>query len=321
MKEVTEIVEAGELTPGARALALRIFTILGQAEAKAHGETMETVHFHEVGAVDSIVDIVSAAVCLDNLGITDVIVTSLAEGQGTVRCAHGILPIPVPAVSNIVTANGLPLHITDRHGELVTPTGAAIAAAIRTSGELPAQFTVKRIGIGAGKREYEVPSLVRAMLIEDIAAEKVPEQEKASEHDLYKLESNIDDCSGEMLGYVMERLLAAGARDVYYTPIFMKKNRPAYQLGVICDAHKMAALENIIFLETTTIGIRRIAITRSELQRHAETVITEYGTVKVKVCTLPEGAERVYPEYESVAELARQTGIPFKMIYDAAACS
>lgn len=167
MKEIREIIEAGNMTEGARSLALKIFSILAEAESKAHRVPVEEVHFHEVGAVDSIVDIVAVAVCLDNLNIKNVIVPELREGKGTVRCQHGILPVPVPAVINILQAYSLPVQITDITGELVTPTGAAVVAAIRTAGSLPLKFTIKKTGLGAGKREYECPGILRAMLIEE----------------------------------------------------------------------------------------------------------------------------------------------------------
>lgn len=165
MKEITEIINKGIMTEGARELALRIFDILAQAESKAHNVPVNDVHFHEVGAVDSIVDIVSIAVCLDNLNIKECVVTHLTEGKGTVRCQHGILPVPVPAVLNIVSDNHIPMEITDIAGELVTPTGAATVAAICTSHELPKTFTVEKIGLGAGKRQYECAGILRAMII------------------------------------------------------------------------------------------------------------------------------------------------------------
>ena len=311
LKEVLDILNRADLTDNARAMAVRIFTILGEAEAKAHGATLETVHFHEVGAVDSIVDITAAAVCLDNLGIRDVIIPVLYEGTGSVRCAHGVLPIPVPAVANIAAAHGLNLHITGAKGEYVTPTGAAIAAAVRTSDQLPPEFTVAKIGLGAGKREQELPGLVRAMLIEPAGGADLC-------HDtICKLETNIDDTTGEALGYVMERLLAAGARDVQYSPVYMKKNRPAYLLTVLCLEEDIPALEEIIFAETTTIGIRRVRMERSILKRRLCTVQTSLGEVQVKECQVPccTGGEltgttenRCYPEYESVRAICRETG-------------
>ena len=306
-----DILNKADLTDRARATAVRIFTILGQAEAKAHGATLETVHFHEVGAVDSIVDITAAAVCLDNLGIEDVIVPVLYEGTGSIHCAHGVLPIPVPAVVNIAAAEHLNLHITGAKGEYVTPTGAAIAAAVRTSDQLPAEFTVSKIGLGAGKREQELPGLVRAMLIRPAGSAY------AAQDVIYKLESNIDDTTGEALGYVMERLLAAGARDVQYSPVYMKKNRPAYLLTVLCLEEDIPALEEIIFAETTTIGIRRVRMERSILKRHIYTIPTSLGDVEVKMCLVPhcngnevfeDVEERCYPEYESIKAICKRTG-------------
>lgn len=306
MTEVMGIIAAADLTAHAKELAEKIFTILGKAEAKAHGTTLEEVHFHEVGAVDSIVDIVATAVCLDNLGITEVILPVLYEGTGTIKCQHGILPIPVPAVANIVADNQLRLHRMDTEGEFITPTGAAIAAAIRTLEELPENFTIEKIGLGAGKRNYERPSLVRAMLIRD--------EEKKDADTIYKLESNIDDCTGENLGYVMEQLLNAGARDVHYTPVFMKKGRPAYQLNVICKQDEIEELENIIFQETTTIGIRRQKMERTVLKRELKNISTPFGEAQIKLCTIGE-RQRAYPEYQSVVSICKQTGKPFQEIY------
>lgn len=315
MKEILEILEKADLTDRARATAVNIFTILGKAEAKAHGTTLEEVHFHEVGAIDSIVDIVAAAVCLDNLGIEQVVIPCLYEGGGTICCQHGILPVPVPAVANIVAAEHLKLHLTGENGEYVTPTGAAIAAAIRTSDVLPEVFTIEKIGLGAGKREYERPGILRALLIETPAS-----FENSEEDIIWKLESDIDDCGGEVLGFTMEQLLKAGARDVHYIPVQMKKNRPAYELCVLCLKEDIPVMEQIIFSNTTTIGIRRCRMVRTVLKREIQTVNTSYGEADVKVCTIPgceeTGAEkRCYPEYESVAELCRKTGKSYEEIY------
>ena len=233
---------------------------------KAHDKPIEEVHFHEVGAVDSIVDIISVAVCLDDLGIEKVIVPFLAEGKGTVRCAHGVLPIPVPAVAQIVSNYGISLQMLPYQGEFVTPTGAAIVAAICTEEQLPKRMKIQKVGMGAGKKTYELASILRAMLIEDSTVD--------TEDVIYKLESNIDDCSGETLGYTMERLFEAGARDVHYHPVFMKKNRPGWQINVICKESEVEALEEIIFRETTTIGIRRMKLERSILQREIREVET-----------------------------------------------
>lgn len=310
LKEIEAIISGGNLTEGARQLALRIFAILAEAESKAHGVPVSEVHFHEVGAVDSIVDIVAAAVCIDNLGITDVIVEKLYEGRGCIRCQHGIIPVPVPAVVNIAEAYELPLHIIEEEGEFVTPTGAAVAAALRTLGRLPEQFRILKTGIGAGKRNYSRPGILRAMLIED----ETKQSARIKGDIVYKLETNIDDCTGENLGYVMEQLFEAGARDVHYLPVYMKKNRPAYQLNVVCCYEDIFKLEEIIFKNTTTIGIRRMPMERAILEREIRKVHTSLGEAAVKICTLP-GCRRIYPEYESVAAICRQSGLSYQEVY------
>lgn len=310
MHEVMDILAEAELSDTARKLAVKIFTILGEAEAKAHGTTLEKVHFHEVGAVDSIVDIVGAAVCLDNLGIQDVVIQELAEGHGMIRCQHGLLPIPVPAVANIAAAHGLDLQITETEGELVTPTGAAIAAAIRTEEKLPKHFKIVKTGLGAGKRAYDRPSILRVMILETTEGEKAESgtdavAAPAEKEGTVKLETNIDDCSGEELGYVMDQLFDAGAKDVHYTPVFMKKNRPAYQLNVICKKDDVEKMEEIIFYETTTIGIRRFDLKRCELPREMKEVETELGKAMVKICSY-KGMKKAYPEYDCVRQLAKE---------------
>ena len=308
LAEVVDILERSGLSAGAKALAIKIFGIIADAEAKAHGLPREEVHFHEVGAVDSIVDIAAVSFCIDQLDVQDVIVPVLYEGTGTVRAQHGILPVPVPAVLNIAAAHNLDLHITSTPGEFVTPTGAAIVAALRTGTCLPAEFTVLKTGLGAGKRNYERPSILRAMLIEEKAA--------AREDHIVKLESNIDDCTGEQLGYVMESLYQAGARDVHYFPVFMKKNRPGYQLNVICTEDLKDALLSIIFKQTTTIGIRIQNMERAVLPREIRKVATSLGEIRVKTVTLPDGERRSYPEYDDVAELCRTSGRPFPEIFN-----
>ena len=308
--EIRKLILESEMTDRAKEIAVSVFEILAEAEAKAHGTAREEVHFHEVGAVDSIVDIAAAAVCLDELDITDVIVTKLYEGTGTVRCQHGVIPIPVPAVVNIVQEKGLSLQITDVEGELVTPTGAAIAAAIKTSDHLPEEFAIEKIGIGAGKRQYACPGILRAMLIREKRTEKstqILEQDR-----IWKLETNVDDCTGEELGNVMRLLFEAGARDVYYTPVYMKKNRPAYELSVICEENRIPFMEDIIFEETTTIGIRRNYMNRTILKREISSVCIDGFQAKIKICTLPNGQTRCYPEYDSVTAFAEKKHISYR---------
>ena len=309
MKEITEIIQKSEMTVRAKKMAIRVFGILAQAESKAHGVPVEEVHFHEVGAVDSIVDIAAIAICMDNLDISNVIVPVLYEGTGFIRCQHGQIPVPVPAVTHIAETHKLKLKITDIQGELVTPTGAAVVAAFRTSDRLPEDFTILKTGIGAGKRQYRCPGILRAMLIRETTDLQIKDI-------IWKLETDMDDCGGEMMGHVMNLLMANGAREVHYTPIYTKKNRPAYTLTVICKESEREKLENLIFSETTTIGIRRVEMERTILQREIQKKDTPVGTAIVKACTLPDGNIRYYPEYENVAELAERNQLSFRETYD-----
>ena len=311
-EEIREIFAASSMTDGAKAIANRILQVLAEAEAAVHGTDVSLVHFHEAGAVDSIIDIAATAICLDNLAVEGVIFTEMCEGHGSVRCQHGLLPIPVPAVTKIASAHGLKFRFLPVEGELVTPTGAAIAAATATSDVLPASMKILGCGMGAGKRSYDVPEILRVFLVE------TPEDDGAKDLGkdvIWKLETNVDDCTGEELGYVMEQLFAAGARDVNYTPVFMKKNRPAYELHVICDEECVPRMEEIIFRETTTIGIRRIPMERTVLSREVRSVETSLGTAGIKVCSVG-GEEKIYPEYESMAKIARERNLPLRQVYD-----
>ena len=307
LRDICEIIDRMEEGDEVKALARRMFEIVAEAESKAHGLPMEEVHFHEVGAVDSIVDIVSTAVLLADLGVGKIIVSPLAEGRGYVRCQHGVMPVPVPATANIAAAHGLELHFTDNEGEMVTPTGAAIAAAVDCGEKLPAHYTIEKIGIGAGNKDFQQANILRAMIL-------APREEERDT--LWKLETNVDDCTGEALGYTLEKLMAAGALDAYYTAIQMKKNRPAYELSVVCREREREALEEIIFLHTTTIGIRRYALERTVLDRRPATVETPWGPAEVKICGR-NGREFVYPEYESVRRLCENSSLSFQEAYDA----
>lgn len=330
LPEIQDIISHSDMSKRAKKIASDIFIVLAEAEAKAHGVPAEEVHFHEVGAVDSIVDIAATAICLDDLNITDVIVPELYEGRGTVRCQHGIIPVPVPAVINIVGSHHISLHMTQTEAELVTPTGAAIVAAIRTSDRLPDRYKICKIGMGAGKRDYGRTSILRGLLINPASDETdntditgntentdiTGNTENAGKTDnIWKLESNIDDSTGEALGYAMERLLEAGARDVYYTPVYMKKNRPAYQLNVICDEESTALMEEIIFRETTTIGIRKMKMQRAVMQREICRVETSLGMAEVKVCRAGE-IVRAYPEYESIVVICREKHMDFQDVWN-----
>lgn len=309
LAEILPMIDACDMTETAKALARKIFRIIGEAEAKAHDLPLDKVHFHEVGALDSIVDVVAAAVTFDSLHIKEVIVPKLTEGTGTVRCRHGVMPVPVPATVNIVSAYKIPMELTGAKGEYVTPTGAAIAAAISTSHQLPPSFVIKKAGLGAGKRAYTDRSgILRAFLIQG--------KENEGRDKVVKLETDIDDCSGEVLGYVMKKLFKAGAKDVHYAPVFMKKNRPAWELTVICGEDKAEEMEQIIFTETTTIGIREYPLMRSILNREEKEVETVYGKAAVKQVTFGD-MTRAYPEYDTVKKLAKKNKVPFMDVFDA----
>ena len=273
--DICTIIDRLDSNARVKELAKRMFRIVAEAESKAHGLPIDQVHFHEVGAIDSIVDIIGVAVCLDNLGIDNVVVSPLAEGSGYVRCQHGVIPVPVPATANIAQAHGLTLRLTDNDGEMVTPTGAAIAAAVKTMDRLPASCRIVKTGMGAGKKDFKQANVLRAMILET---------EESAGDQMWVMESNIDDCTGEMLGFAMEMILAAGAADVWATPIFMKKNRPAYMVSVLCREDKVEELETLVLTQTTTIGVRRYPVSRTIMDRRNETVSTRFGDAQVKVC-------------------------------------
>lgn len=342
--DIMHMLDEAPLKPEVRTLAKKIFRIVGEAESRVHATPLEEVHFHETGAVDSIVDIVGAAACVVDLGITETYLSTIYEGQGHVWCQHGRIPVPAPAVAGIAAAEELDLAITNAPGEMVTPTGAAIAAALRTKKGRPQSFVIRKIGMGAGKKDFHHANLLRAMIIEPVmntlpagsAAEKTPgsinaagdaqksgssASEKASsdetEDEIWVLETNLDDCTGEMMGFTMELLLAAGARDVNYTPIYMKKNRPACKLEVLCKEEKISALEEVIFHQTTAIGLRKRKEARRILPRKKETVMTPYGEVELKIC-ISAGETYVYPEYDSIRRRVLETGRSYQEIYQKA---
>lgn len=308
LNDINQIIDNMDANDRVKGLAKKMFLIVAEAESKAHGLPIDQVHFHEVGAIDSIVDIISVAVCVDNLGVEDIVVSPLSEGRGHVHCQHGVLPVPVPATANIASAYGLELHLTDNDGEMVTPTGAAIAAALRTRMGLPAACRLLRIGMGAGNRTFRQANVLRAMLLET-------ETDQKEGDDLWVMESNIDDCSGEALGLALELLLEAGAADVWYTPIYMKKNRPAYEMSVLYRQADQEKLEDIIITHTTTIGIRHYPVTRTVLSREIKQVETPHGSAQIKVCSY-KGKTYGYPEYESIRKLCKEQGMDYQSAYD-----
>ena len=326
LSEVYEILDraanAGAVTPRALETAKKIFRIIAEAEAKAHGVPVEEVHFHEVGAVDSIVDILAVAVLADDLGIENCIVTGLNEGSGFVETQHGMLPIPVPAVAHIAEAAGIALHITETKGEMVTPTGAGIVAALRTQETLPAGYKILKSGVGLGKRDFGRANFLRAQIIEDCASDKCGDATSTTtgctpaDCNVFQLEANIDDSTPEELGYAMDKLFEAGARDVHFIPCYMKKNRMGTLLCVLADSEHLAAVERAIFLHTSTVGVRRFPVERTCMARSTFEVETEFGKVRVKKSVLGD-IEKIKPEFDDLKACADKAGVPIREIQKA----
>jgi len=308
INEIFSIIDNSNISVRAKQLSKDIFTVVAKAEAKIHGKPIDEVHFHEVGAVDSIVDIVGTAVCIDNLNIERVIASPLFEGTGYLRCQHGLLPVPAPATAEILREYCIPFKITQNKGEMVTPTGAAIVAALAQSFTPPEFMTIEKIGFGAGKKDFASANVVRAMLVNTT---------DDNSDEIVKLECNIDDITGEQLGYAMEVLINSGANDCFYTPIFMKKNRPAYLLTVLCEQTSRENIVKLLFKHTTTIGIRTSKMPRIKMNRKIYTVATKYGEVQVKQCTYDDIVKN-YVEYETAKKLAVQNNISVDDVFRAA---
>lgn len=306
LHDIREIIGHSGLSDFVKKLADEIFLRVARAEAKAHDKPIDQVHFHEVGAVDSIVDIVSAAILVEALKPDRILCSKLYEGSGHVHCAHGELPVPVPATANILSEAGAPFCTTDVQGEMITPTGAAIAVQLAQGfGPMP-EGRILKTGYGAGDREFGHANVLRAYLLET---------EEQSERELL-LETNLDDSTGEQLGRAMELLFGAGALDVFYTPCYMKKCRPAYTLSVICGEAAADRLTQLIFTHLTAIGVRKTAIQRVKMARESVSLETRYGAVTAKRCTYG-GLVRCYPEYESAKEAAERCGVPLSAVYAA----
>lgn len=309
LHHIVAMIDQGRLTDRQKDLARRIFHRLAEAEAKVHGTTIEKVHFHEVGAADSIADIVGAAVGWDLLGADRLIVSPVPTGTGKVKIAHGECSIPAPATAELL--RGVPLAESSVPFELTTPTGAAILAVLADGyGPLPA-MQIDRIGWGAGQRELEnQPNVLR--LFVGAAVETFPADE------IWVLETNLDDVSGELIAYCTTRLWEAGALDVYTTAIQMKKNRPGTKLTVLCQAAQVQPIEEIIFAETTSLGVRRWPASRHVLHRRPHQVQTEWGPVEGKLGWLPGRTPRFSPEYEACRRIAAERGLPLHTVYETA---
>jgi uncharacterized protein (TIGR00299 family) protein len=308
-------VQRSGLSDWVKEKSLAVFQRIAVAEAKIHGRTPDEVHFHEVGALDSIVDIVGGCAALELLGKPRLLAGPVVEGTGTVRCAHGEFPLPAPATLEILSARGVKIQQCDEPHELVTPTGAALLAELVESFEPMSGLAVRRIGYGLGSRHNRTrPNVLRAVLAE--GAEEPRHDWEADT--VMVLETNLDDINAEILGHLLDKALGAGALDVFYTPIQMKKNRPGILLSLICDCTEADRLTELLLRETTAFGVRRHQCDRRKLQREWMTVATPYGEVKVKLGRLDGSVLQIAPEYESCRQVCQRTGVPLKDVYQAA---
>lgn len=307
-RDIRGIIEHSGLLEEEKALAIRIFQRVAVAEGKIHGKPADEVGFHEVGAVDSIVDIVGAAICMNWLAPDRVVASPVNTGSGFVRCAHGVLPVPAPATAAILMAGGVPVYAKGSPGERTTPTGAAIVAEFAHSfGPVP-PMVIKSIGHGVGTKDFDSANVLRVMVGED-----APE----AEDEVTVLEANMDDMTGEAAGYLLGKLLDAGARDAFYIPVQMKKNRPGILLSVITTADLVQKMETLIFRESSTIGIRRSTMKRTVMARESQTVQVAGHDVSVKISQWHE-IRKAAPEYEDVRRVAEKTGLPFRTVYQMA---
>lgn len=311
LAHIVKILDRSPLAASVKKNATRIFERLGEAEAKVHGTTIEKVHFHEVGAVDAILDVVGAVLALELLGVERIVSSPIPTGCGTVTCDHGVMPVPAPATAELL--KGVPIAVCDEVGEMTTPTAAAVLTTLASGfGPLPA-MTLKAIGYGAGTREGQKRANVLRVLIGEAT-------EDGDADEIAVLETNLDDASPELVGHCIERLLNEGALDVYAVPIHMKKSRSGVVLTVLCPHHQVPVMERILFAETTTFGVRRHSVARVKMRRRHETVTTPYGDVQMKVGER-SGVVTASPEFEDCRAAALKHGVSLREVIAAANAS
>lgn len=317
LKEIRQIINGADVSATAKATAIRIFEALGAAEAEIHNSSIEQVHFHEVGAVDAMVDVVCAAVGAEALEADEWVCSSLNVGGGTVRCAHGTLPVPAPATLKLL--KDAPVHSTGPQVELVTPTGAAIVRTlIKRFGAFPS-MKIEKAGYGAGTREFrDHPNLLRLTIGQSQRASEAGATNGVAADGVAVLEANLDDLNPQVLAYAMERLLAEGALDVFSVPVQMKKNRPGALLTVLARLEDEERLTKLIFAETSTLGVRRREEQRRVLARRWETVKTTWGPVRIKIANLNGTVSNYAPEFEDCRALAEAHHVPLKKVMEEA---
>ncbi|MFN0067260.1 MAG: nickel pincer cofactor biosynthesis protein LarC [Limisphaerales bacterium] len=317
--EIRRLIEGSALSPWVKEKAVAVFRRIAVAEGKIHGHPPDEVHFHEVGAVDSIVDIVGACIGLELLGRPRVLAGPVIEGTGFIRCAHGRLPLPAPATLEVFAARGVAVTQCDEPHELVTPTGAALLAEFAESFAPIAGLVPRRVGYGLGTRDNHTrPNVVRAVLGETAATGSHPPALDWETDTVVVLETNLDDTTAEVLGHFTERALAAGALDVFHTPVTMKKHRPGTLLTVLCAAGDADRFTELMLRETTAFGVRRLTAERRKLRREFREVATSFGPVQVKLGLLNGRAVQASPEYESCRAAAEAAGVPLREVYTSA---
>lgn len=318
LSHIEKIIDDSRLNDSVKERALKIFRRLGEAEARVHDVPVERIHFHEVGAVDAIVDVVGACIGFELLRVERFAASALHVGSGTVEMAHGRFPVPPPAVAELL--KGAPVYSTDIVGELVTPTGAAIVAAVcEEFGTLP-RMRIEATGYGAGGREYKnFPNVLRVLVGEsDKAGETPAGVSRQGEEELLMVETNVDDVSPQVLGHLLERALERGALDCFFTHVQMKKNRPGVLVSILCRPSDGEAMRGLLFAETPTLGVRSYAVTRRALEREAVTVETEFGTIGVKVARKEGRTVGATPEYEDCRAAALAHNVPLRVVQEAA---
>ncbi|OGO77778.1 MAG: TIGR00299 family protein [Clostridiales bacterium GWB2_37_7] len=305
-KNIAAMIDGSALNDNVKRISKDIFTVIGEAEGKIHGKPLEEVHFHEVGAVDSIVDIVGAAICIDALKPDEIVFSKIPLSRGFVKCQHGMFPLPAPASLEIL--KDVPVYFTDVKFELVTPTGAGIIKALADGFDDSGDMTIEKIGYGLGKKTYEKPNALRVYLYE----------KKKRTNEVVEIDTNIDDMTGEQLGFVMEQLLDAGALDVYFTDIQMKKNRPGVKLTVLCSIDKQPEITKLLLTHTSTFGVRYKLLERDILDRSFVEIPLKHGSIRCKVGKLEGEIIKVIPEYEDCRRIAKEHALPISQIFNEA---
>jgi uncharacterized protein (TIGR00299 family) protein len=309
LNDIKEIINHSSLNDFVKKLSLDIFQRIAEAEAKIHGKSIDEIHFHEVGAIDSIVDIVGAAICIDYIKPDEIISSSVEVGGGFVKCEHGIFPVPAPATAEIL--KNIPIKSGAVQSETTTPTGAAILASLVNEFTDKIQFTIHKTGYGIGSEDFSIPNVLRVHLGE-FAGQSVSGEDV---HTASLIECNIDDMNPEMYGHIMDLLFEKGADDVFITPIIMKKARPASKLSVLCSPETDGEITNILLTHTTSFGVRKQKVDKVVLKREFQKIMTRYGPVTLKTAIYKGKRLKSKPEYEDCVRIAKENNIPVHLIY------